>query len=137
MTKTELYNKLLKGASLEDVLTLSDGQDCLIYKGSFFRVPDNEIIYIPDITLNDIPTSHPVTRKEIKHILGHCYTKQDILDECDGDAALAYRLFCYIDWQHPSSAFPEVDYEDEEDKRQAQEIYDAALEASWKGVPAA
>ena len=127
MKKSEIRTALLNGAALEDILTLSDGQECEIFKGSFFAKND-EVIYIPDTTLNDIPTHRPVTDEECNHILSHCYTKEDFLRECNDDAALAFRLFRYVDWQHPSSAFVEVDYEDEEDQRQAAEIYRAACE---------
>lgn len=137
MTKTEIRNALCKGGKLEDILDFSDGQDCQIYKDRFFRTLPDNVIYIPDITLNEIPIDRPVSREEIEHILGNCYTKQDFLGECDGDTILAYRLFCYIDWQHPSSAYPEVDYEDEEDKRRAAESYDSALKSAYKEVSAA
>ena len=49
-----------------------------------------------------------------EEVLSCCYTGKDFLDEFDGDAVLAERLFWYCDWQHPSSAACEI--EDEEDE---------------------
>ena len=122
MTKAEIRYALLGNACLKDILTFTDGQDCLMYKGSFFSAPD-EVIYIPDTALNGIPLDRQIGVEDSERILSMCYTKADFLAECDGDAALAYRLFCYVDWQHPSSAFIEVDYDDEEDKAWAKELY--------------
>ena len=51
--------------------------------------------------------------EEIEEVLSVCYAGVDFVQECAGDVKLAERLFYYCDWQHPSSALPEVDYEDE------------------------
>ena len=75
---------------------------------------DDEIIYIPDISLNDIPMDRPLRNgEEIEEVLSVCYAGVDFVQECAGDVKLAEQLFYYCDWQHPSSALPEVDYEDE------------------------
>ena len=52
MTVKELKKKLIKGYRLKDLFDFSDGQDCIIYK-SDFEITD-DIIYIPDIDLNEI-----------------------------------------------------------------------------------
>lgn len=87
-------------------------QECLIYKAAEFSVSD-EIIYIPDIYLNGLAF---INRRDgddaesyAKRVVDNCYTGQDFLDECGGDVELAQRLFYSCDWQHPSSALPEMD----------------------------
>ena len=46
-------------------------------------------------------------------------TGNDFLSVCDGDERLAKELFHYCDWQHPTSALPELeDYEETEDVTQ-------------------
>lgn len=112
MTKNELEGLLRNGTALNDVLPFMPGQECDIYKAKDFS-PDDEVIYIPDIYLNEINTSSPPSsEQEIKDILSYCYTGEDFIEECNGDVALAKALFYYCDWQHPSSARPEI----EEDK---------------------
>ena len=48
----------------------------------------------------------------IIEILDECYSGDDFIELCDGNVEMAERLFWYCDWQHPSSALPEI--EDEE-----------------------
>lgn len=130
MTKEELREAFHQGFALADLLTLVPGQDCMMYKAEAFRT-DDKVIYIPDMCLNEITAYRAPHPEEVDHIIGHCYTGQDFIAQCEGDEALAYRLFCYCDWQHPSSALPEVDYDDEEDKKWAEEMY-----ASFKSTKA-
>lgn len=97
----------------DDLFHYSAGQQCTIYKAAAFTTGD-EIIYIPDISLNDIPMDRPLRNgEEIEEVLSVCYAGVDFVQECAGDVKLAERLFYYCDWQHPSSALPEVDCEDE------------------------
>ena len=97
----------------DDLFHYSAGQQCTIYKAAAFTTGD-EIIYIPDISLNDIPMDRPLRNgEEIEEVLSVCYAGVDFVQECAGDVKLAEQLFYYCDWQHPSSALPEVDYEDE------------------------
>ena len=115
MTKNELRDRLKAGYTMDDIFLFSQGQDCLIFKEDRFCAGE-EIIYIPDLFLNQIPTGTPICDDEtIDDVVGHCYTGQDFIDQCEGDADLAERLFAYCDWQHPSSAIPEIDDRDEED----------------------
>lgn len=130
MTKEELREAFHQGFALADLLTLVPGQDCMMFKAEAFRT-DDEVIYIPDMCLNEITAYRAPHPEEYDHIIGHCYTGQDFIDQCEGDEALAYRLFCYCDWQHPSSAIAEVEYDDEEDKKWAEEMY-----ASFKSTKA-
>jgi len=114
MTKTELRDYLKAGYLMADAFDFGPGQDCEIFKADCFE-PGDEIIYIPDTALNEIPMDEPITDAEaIEEVLGICYTGQDFVDECGGNKDLAERLFWYCDWQHPSSALPEVDEEEEE-----------------------
>lgn len=112
MTKSELRASLAKHRVLDDQFKIVDGQDCLIVKAERFSV-GNEIIYVPDLDLNGISFGVRLDEEEIAAILSSCYTGNDFLEECGGDAGLAKRLFDYCDWQHPSSALPEIDCEGE------------------------
>lgn len=108
MTKSDLGAHLRNGKTLSEVLPFTPGQDCDIYKAEEFST-DDTILYIPDIYLNEIPTESPVSNEqEISSILSYCYTGEDFIEECGGDVGLARTLFYYCDWQHPSSAYPEV-----------------------------
>lgn len=145
MTKAELREGLLKGIHLSVLLPLTDGQECMIFKAEQFTT-DDQVIYIPDISLNEIPDSLDLSvdnsmrdaskgkwgsmtaSEQIDLILSYCYTGADFVSLFDGDEALAYMLFLYCDWQHPSSAMEEVDYENEDDKKWAAELYAAYLE---------
>lgn len=127
MTKQELREKLLSGKVLDELFHFTHGQECLIFKADKFCARD-EIIYIPDIDLNEIPVDAnlsvdnsirdmwwPMTAEEqINLALSFCYTGNDFVDECGGDVEKAERLFWYCDWQNPSSAVDEI-YDDEED----------------------
>ena len=140
MTKEDLRKAFHQGFALADVLDLVPGQDCMIFKAEKFSA-DDQVIYIPDIDLNEIPYSVDLSEdnslrdasngkwesmtanEQIDLVLSYCYTGDDFVDLCEDDEALAYRLFCYCDWQHPSSALPECEYDDEEDKKWAEETY--------------
>lgn len=114
MTKDELREALENGTCVGTLFDLSDGQECLIFKEKLFEVGD-DILYIPDVYLNEIPLWRSLKNEEIEEVIDKCYTGNDFLKECTGDANLAKALFCYCDWQHPSSALSEViDYVEEE-----------------------
>ena len=99
MTKLELRDYLKAGYLMDDAFDFG---------------PGDEIIYIPDVHLNMIPLGTPITDDEvIDEVVDSCYTGNDFIEECEGDVELAERLFWYCDWQHPSSAFPEVEDEEE------------------------
>lgn len=112
MTKRELKDKLLTGSLLEDLFEFSDGQDCLIYKGNF-EVSD-QVIYIPDIYLNNINIGSALSSEEIDNVISHCYTGNDFMIECDGNEKLARELFEFVDWQHPNIQDVLDTYDDEE-----------------------
>jgi len=114
LTKEELVQRLQDGAKMEDLFSFRPGQDCEIFKTRNLVLGD-KIIYIPDLSLNRIPTGRTINApEEIQEILTSCYTGNEFLQECDGNSEMAERLFWYCDWQHPSSAFPEIqdDYGD-------------------------
>ena len=114
MTKAELRERLRKGHIMDDLFEFRSGQECEIFKSDHFE-PGEEILYIPDICLNEIPIAeHPHSYEEIEDILEQCYTGNDFIEECGGDVTKAVRLFEYVDWQHPSSALPEIEDEEEE-----------------------
>lgn len=112
MTKDELLEGLRMGFALEELLPLSSGQDCTIYKAELFRTND-EVIYIPDMELNNITTGKSLYEEDAEYTVNHSYSGEDFVDLCEGDEALAFRLWCYCDWQHPSSALPEVEDDEE------------------------
>lgn len=114
MTKAELQDHLKAGYFMDDAFDFGPGQDCEIFKADEFK-PGDEIIYIPDAHLNEIPRGASVTDDEIiEEVVSNCYTGDDFIEECGGNEELAERLFRYCDWQHPSSALPEVEDDDED-----------------------
>ena len=115
MTKDQLRDQLRKGAIMDDLFTFRCGQECWVFKAPRFEAGAN-ILYIPDTDLNSIPVAeHPKNYDEIEEIIDNCYTGDDFIEECGGDAEKAERLFWYCDWQHPCSALPEIE-DDEEDE---------------------
>ena len=101
MTKEYLRKELECGKALKDLFEFSDGQDCTIYKGKFDLENAENIIYIPDIFLNDIDIETDfMTEMEIKNVLNNCYTTEDFMVEAQGHVNLAESLFNYVDWQH-------------------------------------
>lgn len=114
MTKAELRERLRKGEIMDDLFEFREGQECWMFKVPEFK-PGENILYIPDTDLNDIPIAeHPTCEEEIEEIIDQCYTGNDFIEECDGNVEKAERLFWYCDWQHPSAALPEI--EDDEEK---------------------
>lgn len=117
LTKSELRARLEEGEELCDILMLEEGQECQIFKADEFKVGD-EVIYIPDLALNGIVRFMDDKRTNFEYaddVIDNAYTGQDFVDECDGNVEMAERLFWYCDWQHPSSAFPEIDFEEEDE----------------------
>lgn len=114
ITKTMLRSQLQQGHMLNNLLAFGPGQDCEIFKADKFY-PGDVVIYVPDVTLNHIPLDRPITDpEEFSEVLSNCYTGQDFIDECNGDTEKAKHLFCYCDWQHPSSAVDELDNGEED-----------------------
>lgn len=114
MTKNELKMKLEAGAFLIDLFDLTYGQECLIYKGNF-EISD-QIIYIPDVDLNEIDTESVLDDEEIENVLDNCYTGNDFMTECNGHEDLARELFDFVDWQHPNIQDVLACYDEEEFK---------------------
>lgn len=113
MTKAELRERLCKGAIMDDLFEFREGQECWMFKAAKFE-PGDDILYIPDTGLNDIPVAeHPTCYEEIEEIIDQCYTGNDFIEECGGDVTMAERLFWYCDWQHPSAALPEIEDDEE------------------------
>lgn len=126
MTRVEVRNRLLAGETLDSILSggWRSGQECTIFKVSieeYDAAGPDDIVYVPDLDLNELAVDDDlsVDIEGIFDLLGDCYTKDDFIKECDGNEKMARELFVYVDWQHPSSAYPEVaaDYEDEEEKQ--------------------
>ena len=112
MTKNELKMKLEAGAFLVDLFDFTYGQECLIYKGNF-EISD-QIIYIPDVDLNEIDTESVLEDEEIENVLDCCYTGNDFVAECSGHEDLAMELFNFVDWQNPNIQDLLDGYDDEE-----------------------
>ena len=114
MTKKEICEQMLQGKTLQQ--TVGDfiwGQDCLIFKAEKFSATD-DVIYIPDVGLNEIPIDSTLSANEVQEISSEFFTGMDFIEECQGNIQMAERLFWYCDWQHPSSALPEIIYDEEE-----------------------
>ncbi len=115
MTKPELKTYLKTGGLMVDAFEYCSGQECEIFKADEFKSGD-EIIYIPDPFLNRIPLDTPVIGDEaIEEVIDCCCTGDDFIWICGGNAELAERLFWFCDWQHPSSAYDEGIFEEDED----------------------
>ena len=100
ITKSMLRSQLQQGHTLNDLLVFGPGQDCEIFKADKFY-PGDVVIYVPDVSLNDISLDRPITDPEkLAEVLSNCYTGQDFIDECSGDSGKAERLFFCCDWQH-------------------------------------
>ena len=109
MTKEKLLACLRAGKTMDSLFPYTSGQECLIFKAESFTAGE-EITYIPDVSLNNIPMDRPLENdEEIRSVIDLCYTGADFMEECGGNVELARQLFFYCDWQHPSSALPEVD----------------------------
>lgn len=131
MTVNEVRERIIKGECLSDMFEFTDGQDCMIYKGEWNS--GDEVIYIPDIDLNEICINRPLINilnsGEVMDVLSYLYTGKDFMELVDGNEEDARRLFDYVDWQHPSSALNEVldddeqDYEDEKDGETEMDFY--------------
>ncbi len=116
MTKAELKAWLENGGLITDVFSFAEGEECDIFKAEEFKTGD-EIIYIPDIFLNELPLDGPVTDTEIvSEVLSNCYTGDDFIELCNGDIQKAERLFWFCNWQHPSSALDEGAIDDDDDE---------------------
>lgn len=116
ITKECLRKELECGKRLKDIFSFSDGQDCTIYKGKFDLNNAENIIYIPDIFLNDIDIDTDfLTEMEIKNVLNNCYKTADFIEEAQDHVNLAESLFNYVDWQHPDLYDLLEGYENEQD----------------------
>lgn len=101
ITKEYLRKELECGKALKDIFEFTDGQDSTIYKGKFDLENKENIIYIPDIFLNDIDIDADfMTEREIENVINNCYTTEDFMVETQGHVNLAEDLFNYVDWQH-------------------------------------
>lgn len=117
MTKEYLRKELECGKALKDIFSFTDGQDCTIYKGKFDLKNREDIIYIPDISLNDIDIeTNLMTETEIENVLNNCYTTEDFMKEAQGHVNLAESLFNYVDWQHLDLYDLLEGYEDEQEE---------------------
>lgn len=71
------------------------------YKNPNYKTED-EIIYIPEYAYKD----------------GHAeygYSFSDFLAICDGYRKRAEFLFEWVDWQHPETAYDELDFDNDEE----------------------
>lgn len=99
MNREQVKKELLKGKTLKELFDFQSGQGCDIYKGDFSLSDD--ILYIPDIDLNEIPVDDVIVKEEVERVADAMYSGLDFLAQCDGNEELAKELFCYCDWQHP------------------------------------
>lgn len=109
MTKDELKQKLREGKTIDRLMVFRRGEDCWIYKTSFFK-PGDTILYIPDIEENDLPIHEVLAgdTERIDRVAALCYTGDDFLQQCNGDREKAEHLFWLCDWQHPVSVMDDL-----------------------------
>lgn len=94
-------------AVMNEIFPLSDGQECKIYKSKrlWDEIGEDEVVYIPDIYLNEIyklwyATENDTIESDTYDILiNECHTKRDF-EMIGGDRA--EELFNFVDWQHPN-----------------------------------
>ena len=109
MTKEECRRGLMSGKTMDDMFQFRPGQDCLIFKADRFE-PGEEILYIPDIDLNDLYVDRPrMSDDDISDAVSCCYTGDDFIEACEGNVRMAEELFGWVDWEHPSSALPDLE----------------------------
>ncbi len=115
MTREILRKELECGKALNEIFEFTDGQDCTIYKGKFDLNNAENIIYIPDVFINDIDVEADfMTEMEIENVINNCYTTADFIEEAQGHVNLAQDLFNYVDWQHLDLHDLLEGYEDEQ-----------------------
>lgn len=112
MNKYQLRGQLQVGQPLIALFDFTEGQDCMIYKSNFNI--SNEIIYIPDLGLNEIETDRALTDDEIDQVINNCYSGYDFIDICNSHENVAKVLFDFVDWQHPRTENLTEGYSDEE-----------------------
>ena len=122
ITKQTLRELLSKGTTLESIFEFKEGQNCLIFKAEKFKDTE-DIIYIPDITLNEIEVTRPLDAEGIDHVIQHCCNGKDFINECRGNEQLAEALFDFDDWQNPCLQ----DILDGYDEEEFQEDYGCSL----------
>ena len=91
MNREQVKVELLKGRTLEELFEFQLGQECDIYKGEFSL--SDEIIYIPDLDLNEIPIHEVVEKEEVDRVVNAMYSGMDFLEQCGGKEELAKELF--------------------------------------------
>lgn len=84
MTIGELEAKLRAGAQLDQLFEFTTGQCCQIYKAKDVKQFDgnHDIIYIPDTSLNEIPTDRALDSREINAILEFFFTGYSFMETC-------------------------------------------------------
>lgn len=112
MNRYKLKEQLQSGITLESIFKFTEGQDCMIYKGDFMRSDD--IIYIPDLDLNEIATDRTLTNEEIEEAIEKCYSGWNFIDICNNHENVAKALFDFVDWQHPRTQDLTECYDEEE-----------------------
>lgn len=107
MTKEQIKTELLKGRPLEKILSLSPGQECMIFIAGAWAL--TEVVYIPDLDLNGIEYDRDISEDEaaIETIIKECYTGEDIIADFEGHERMAEVFFHdgFLDWAHPSSVY--------------------------------
>ncbi len=125
MKYNDLIVNLKEGWPLNSLLNLTSGQCCDIYKAEGRCFDFFEVIYIPDVFMNDIPFDRAMTADEITRCSAYFYVWKDFLDLCKTEDK-ALELFDLCDWANPSTVLDEMEREDQED--------DDSEEQSWYAI---
>lgn len=114
MKYNDLLESLKEGKTLESLVNLTPGQNCSIYKAHGRCFDLDEVIYIPDVFLNDIPTDYAMTKDDLAECSAYFYTWKDFMDLCKTEDR-ALELFDLCDWAQPYTVLDEMERENQEE----------------------
>ena len=110
----ELEEKLFSGLPLIEILPMINGQECLIYKGDWDDLEDDDIIYIKD-TCDYGDCREPFPAEEIPSVIEQCcYMKGEFLSACNGNERIAKDFLEWPDWETPDIDQYLESYDDDE-----------------------
>lgn len=90
----------------------------------FEKADLDEIMYVPEMAYKDLP-----------EVTGYVFSKQDLIDECNGNENLAEYVYSSLEWQCPSTYIEELlnNYADIVIDYDKDSIYDGDVhETLWK-----
>lgn len=126
MTKKDVKAALKSGKSMYEAFELMkpellemEGQCCIIFKTETLPEEGDEIAYIADSGVLNVPLTRPLDECEIMDALNICYTVNDFLAAADGNVKLAQVIFDGVSWESPSTYRDFMEEEDVDEARGA------------------